>query len=395
MDEIAKKASEFSQEIIKGKEQGMYSFEPAFESAQSGKAILAGKDVVMLTSNNYLGLAEHPKIKRAIQDAVETYGSGTCGARLHNGTTVLHEKLEQKCAEFFGTESAVIFSAGYLANVAAISAICDRETLLITDQLNHMSITDGIQLSEAQVRIFKHNDMEKLEYILKKSDNWRKKLIVVEGVYSMEGDLALLDQICSLAEKYHAMVYVDEAHSFGFMGENYQGASEIFGVSDRVQLKMTTFSKSLAGVGGCIATDKNMALYIKHTAHPYIFNASLPPGVVAGVIEGLDLIQSETWRQEKLWKNTILFRKGLMAMGIDTMGGTSPIVPIYIGDDQLNMKITKALLEEGIYIATAIYPAVPKNKSRLRATITATLDKETINFALSKMEQIFKKYNLI
>lgn len=258
-----------------------------------------------------------------------------------------------------------------------------------------MSIVDGIEMAKGKARIFEHNNMEKLEYILKKNANVSKKLIVVDGVYSMDGDVAPLDEIVALSEKYDASVFVDEAHSLGFVGETGRGACELFGVEDNVHIKMTTFSKSLAGCGGCLASDSDTCTYIRHNAHQYIFNASMPPATAAGVLKAFDLMEKETWRVEKLWKNTIRFRRGLKAAGFDTMESMSPIVPIYIGDDLTNMKMTKRLLEMGIYIATALFPAVPENKSRLRATITASLSEQEIDEALEKLIKVGKEFGVI
>lgn len=380
--------------IQDGKKSGLYPFEQAFQGAQDGESFINNKKVIMLTSNNYLGMATNKKVSQAMCNAINKYGNGTCGARLHNGTTELHKELEEKCAEYFGTESAVVFSAGYLANVGALSAIADSETVIITDQFNHESIIDGIRLSGAQVRIFQHNNMEKLEKILSKNSNFKKKIIVVEGIYSMGGDLCPIDKVVELAEMYNASIYVDEAHAFGFVGKNNQGVSELFNCQDKIHMRMATFSKSLAMVGGCIATDNETALFIKHNANQYIFNASMPPAIAAGALKALEIIQNEPWRKEKLWENTLRFRRGLIDLGLNTMESTSPIVPIYIGNDILNMKITKELLDEGIYIATAIYPAVSRNKSRLRATITASLTENEIDIALEKIDKVMSKYNI-
>lgn len=384
------------EQIKYGIQQGLYVFGPAFESAQDGEALCENKDLVMLTSNNYLGLATHQEIKKAIKDAVNQYGSGTCGARLHNGTTRLHKLLEEKCAEYFQTEDSVILSAGYLANIAGISALIDdNKGMVITDSLNHMSIVDGITMSKGQVRIFDHNNMEKLEYILNKNKDVKKKLIVVDGVYSMDGDIAPLDMITALAEKYDASVFVDEAHSLGFVGENGRGASEHFRVENKVHIRMTTFSKSLAGVGGCIASDSDTCLYIRHNAHPYIFNASIPPAVAAGVLKAFEVMEKETWRADKLWENTIYFRRRLNEMGFNTLNSMSPIVPIFVGDDIKNMMMTKELFNRGVYIATAVFPAVPQNKSRLRATITASLKKDQLDKALEELYKVGHKFEIV
>ncbi|MBZ9625582.1 pyridoxal phosphate-dependent aminotransferase family protein [Clostridium sp. FP2] len=382
--------------INDAKKEGLYVFEPPFGGPQKGTSKCKGKDVIMLTSNNYLGLSTHPEIIKAMKDALDIYGTGTCGARLHNGTTILHEKLEERIAQYMRTESAVVFSAGYMSNLGAITAMAtDEKTLIITDQLNHMSIVDGIEMSKGQARIFTHNDMDKLDYILSRSEAFEKKLIVVDGVYSMDGDIAPLDKIVELAEKYDAMIMVDDAHALGFYGETGRGTSEHFGLEDKVHIKMSTFSKSLAGVGGCIAANADVCDYMRHVSHQYIFNASLPPVVVAGVLKAYDLMETETWRRDKLWANTIRFRKGLIELGYNIMDSISPIVPIYIGDDMTTMKMTKRLMEEGVYIASALFPAVPMNKSRFRVTITAALSEEEIDMALCKLEKVGKEFKVI
>ncbi len=382
--------------IKEAKKMGLYVFEPPFAGPQKGTSKYQGRDVVMLTSNNYLGLSTHPEVIKAMKTAIDIYGTGTCGARLHNGTTVLHKELEERIAKFMKTEAAIVFSTGYMSNLGAITAMAlDEKSLIITDQLNHMSIVDGIEMAKGQVRIFTHNDMSKLEYILSRSEGFEKKLIVVDGVYSMDGDLAPLDQIVALAERYDAMVMVDDAHALGFYGENGRGVSEHFGIEEKVHLKMTTFSKSLAGVGGCVAANADLCDYMRHVSHPYIFNASLPPSVVAGIIKAYDLMETETWRREKLWSNTIRFRKGLMQLGYDVIDSVSPIVPIYIGEDLVTMQMTKRLLDEGVYIATALFPAVPMGKSRFRSTITAALNEAEIDFALDKLAKVGKEFGII
>ncbi|HWQ71401.1 MAG TPA: pyridoxal phosphate-dependent aminotransferase family protein [Desulfitobacteriaceae bacterium] len=388
--------SEFLAPIKEGKRQNLYVFEPPFEGPQAGNTLHNGNKVIMLTSNNYLGLSTHPKIIKAMKEALDVYGTGTCGARLHNGTTILHKRLEERIARYLRTEESVILSAGYMANLAAITALANNEkSVVITDQLNHMSIVDGIEMAKGQVRIFEHNNMEKLEYILSRSGNFQKKLIVVDGVYSMDGDLAQLDKIVELSQKYDASVMVDEAHSLGFFGPSGRGVAEHFKVEDKVHIKMATFSKSAASVGGCIASDKDTCDYIKHVSHQYIFNASLPPAIIAGVLKAFDLIENETWRREKLWSNTMRFRKGLMQLGYDIMDSLSPVIPIFIGDDLTTMKMTKKLMQEGVYIATAVFPAVPRNKSRFRSTITASLTEEEIDIALDKLEKCGREYGVI
>lgn len=395
-ENYAKEFASFLAPIKEGKRNDLYVFEPVFEGPQDGNTAYRGKNVIMLTSNNYLGLSTHPEIIKAMKEALDVYGSGTCGARLHNGTTLLHKRLEERIAEYFHTEDAVYVSTGYMTNLAAITSLAtDEKSVIITDQLNHMSIVDGIEMAKGQVRIFEHNNMEKLEYILTRSESFPKKLIVVDGVYSMDGDLAKLDEIVKLAERYGASVMVDEAHSLGFFGPTGRGVSEHFGVEDRVHIKMATFSKSVAGVGGSIASDRDTCDYIRHVSHQYIFNASLPPSIMAGVLKGIDLMEKETWRSEKLWHNTLRFRRGLMEMGYNILNSLSPVIPILIGDDLTTMRMTKWLLAEGVYIATAIFPAVPMNKARFRATITSSLSDEDIDIALDKLQKCGKEFGII
>ncbi len=392
--------AKFLKTINEAKQQDLYLFAPPFEGPQRGTTKYYGKDVIMLTSNNYLGLSTHPEIIKVMKETLDQYGTGTCGARLHNGTTVLHTQLEERVADFMKTESAVVVSAGYMANLTAITALAnDENSLVITDQLNHMSIVDAISMSNgmsnSEVRIFQHNDMSKLEYILSKSEKYPKKLIVVDGIYSMDGDIAPLDKIADLAEKYSACVMVDDAHAFGFYGENGRGTPEHFGVEDKIAIKMTTFSKSTSSVGGCISAPKDVCDYIRHASHPYLFNASLPPAIAAGIIKAIDIMEKETWRREKLWANTIRFRRSLIELGFDICESESPVIPIFIGDDMVTMQMSRMLINEGVYLASAIFPAVPQNKSRFRTTITASLSDEEIDIALDKLAKVARKFQII
>lgn len=377
------------------KQKGIYPFSPVFESPQMGSSKVDGKDVIMLASNNYLGLADHHEIKEAMKSAIDAYGTGTCGARLHNGTTKLHIMLEERIADFMQTEAAVIYSAGFLANLGALSALGGNGTVIITDQLNHMSIVDGYKLSEAEIRIFAHNDMVKLEYIMTRSRDFQRRLIVVDGVYSMDGDIAPLETIVELAQQYDAMVMVDEAHSLGFFGENQRGVCEHLHLDKEVQIKMGTFSKSLACVGGFIAAERDLCCFLQHTAHSYIFNASLPPGICAGVLKAFDVMEKEQWRVEKLWANTRRFRKGLIALGFDAMDSISPVIPILIGDDTVTMELSSKLLQRGVYIASTIFPAVPTGKARFRTTITAALSENEIDRALEILGQSCREAGIV
>ncbi|CAM03746.1 glycine C-acetyltransferase [Saccharopolyspora erythraea NRRL 2338] len=375
------------------RDNGMYFLEPPFESGQASRSRLRDRDVIMLSTSNYLGLAEHPEIAGAMKDALDQFGPSTCGARLSNGTTKLHHELEERLSQWLGAEAVALFSSGYLANLGAISAMCDSETVIITDQFNHMSILDGCRLAEGSVKIFAHNSIEKLEYVLERNADAAKKFIVVDGVYSLDGEIAPLDGISKLAEQHGAMLMVDEAHAVGVLGDGGRGAAAHFGIGSDVL--MGTFSKSLAGVGGFVAGSTRLIEYIRHTSHAYIFNASLPAPTVAGVLKSLELMRRESWRIEKLWHNTARLRSGLLELGYEVMGSVTPVVPIMIGDDEVALKLANELIDDGLYVTVALPPAVPKNTSRFRANVSAAMDDETIDRALELLGQAGKRHGIL
>jgi len=379
--------------VLQARANGRYTFEPPFESGAGARARLGGREVLMLSTGNYLGLADHPEIRQAMRAALDEFGASSCGARINNGTTTLHRQLEARLAEWTGKESAIAFSSGYLANLGTISALCDADTVIVTDQFNHMSILDGCRLAEGTVKIFTHNSIAKLQFVLQRTADARKLFVVVDGVYSMDGELAPLDQIHKLAEQYGALLMVDEAHGIGVLGARGAGAAEHFGVP--VDIVMGSFSKSLAGIGGFVAGNTALVEYIRHFSHAYTFNASLPPVVVAGVLKALELMERESWRIAKLWRNTLRFRSGLIELGFDVMGSVTPVVPILIGDDEILLDMAKDLLDGGVYLAAAIPPAVPKGKSRFRANATASLEDEDIDRALDLLGRAAKRYGLL
>ncbi|MEU4211723.1 pyridoxal phosphate-dependent aminotransferase family protein [Streptomyces sp. NPDC026206] len=375
------------------RERGLYPFEPAFAAGQDVRTELDGTDVLVLSTSNYLGLAGHPAITRAMKSALDRFGSGNCGARLVNGTTTLHLELESRLADWLGAEAALTFSSGYMANLGAISTMCDSETVIITDQFNHMSIMDGCRLAESRIKIFSHNSTAKLEYILERSAGAAKRFVVVDGVYSMDGDLAPLDEIARLARRHDAVLMVDEAHGLGVMGPSGRGATEHFGIVP--DLWMGTFSKSLAGVGGVIAGDRDVIDYIRHTSHMYTFNASLPAVTVAGVLKALDILQREPWRMRRLWENTERFRTGLAELGFDVMGTRTPIVPIRVGDEMTALRMARDLLRRGVYVFTAMFPAVPVGSARFRTTVTAAMRPQDIDHALNALKEVGEAHGLL
>jgi 8-amino-7-oxononanoate synthase len=392
-DEYARTLASVNDRIRDLKDSGFYTFEMPFTAAPGGRSEIDHREVIMLTSGNYLGLAGHPEINKAVKDALDTYGSGACGARLNNGTTVLHLELEEKLAEWMGTEAAITYSSGYMANLGTISALCDSDTIVITDQINHMSILDGCRLAEGSVKIFAHNSMEKLEYVLQRNADAKKKFVVVDGVFSMDGEIAPLDDIHRLTEQYGAMLMVDEAHGTGFLGENGRGAGEHFGIVP--DITMGTFSKTLGGVGGFVTASHDIVEFLRHSAHAYMFNASLPAPTVAGVLKALELMRREPWRTEKLWENTMRFRSGLIRAGFEVLGSVTPVIPILVGDDIAALRMSKELVAEGLYISGAIFPAVPKGRARFRATVTAAMTTEDVDRAVELLADAARRHNVL
>ncbi len=386
----------YLKEIREGQEKGLVMFAPVFETNQNAVTKYKGKDTIILSSNNYLGLADHDEVLKSMKDAIDKYGASVCGSRMNNGTTDLHKRLERKIAEFFNTEDALICNSGYMANLVGISGSTrDYDSIFISDSLNHASINDGIKLSNGKKKIFTHNNMEKLEYILEKNSECKKKMIIVDGVYSMNGDMAQLDKIVKLAEKYDAMLMVDEAHGIGVFGENGRGASEYFNVEDKVQIKMGTFSKSLGNIGGCIAASKDICEYMRFMANQYLFTVSLSPASVAGTLKAFEIMEKEIWRKDKLWENTKLFNKLAREIGFNVNYSESPIIPITIGDVVTTLRFTDELLNRGVYVCSAVFPVVPKDKSIIRITMSSNLNKDEIERALGIMEKTAKEFNIL
>lgn len=379
----------------KVQEMGLYPFFRTIESEQDTVVKISGKDVLMFGSNSYLGLTNHPKLKEASKKAIDKYGSGCAGSRFLNGTLDLHIELEQKLAEYVGKDDTLVFSTGFQVNLGVISSIPGRHDYIIMDELDHACIIDGARLSFAKVLKYRHNDMESLEKVLKKCDKDKIKLIAVDGVFSMEGDLAKLNQISQLAKKYKANIMVDDAHGLGVMGPYGRGTAAHFGVTDQVDLIMGTFSKSLASIGGFIASDHDTINYLKHNARSLIFSASIAPANAASVIAAVDLIQKEPERIDKVWENTHYAKKMLVDAGLDTGHSETPIIPIYVRDDYKTFNLTKILLEEGVFVNPVVSPAVSSSSSLIRFSLMATHTKPQIEEAISKITNVAKKLDII
>lgn len=376
------------------KEMGIYPYFRAIESEQDTEVILNGKRTLMFGSNSYLGLTGHPRIKEAAIRAVEKYGSGCVGSRFLNGTLDIHIELEQKLAEFVGKESALVFSTGYQTNLGVISSIVGRNEYLVLDDLDHASIIDGSRLSFARSYKFRHNDMDSLESLLQRLPFEETKLIVIDGVFSMEGDIARLPDITRLARLYNANVMVDEAHSLGVLGRNGRGAADHFGVSGEVDLIMGTFSKSMASLGGFIAASETIIEFLKHSARSLIFSASMTPAATASVLAALEVIKEEPERISNLWDLTYYAIDRFKSSGFDVGETETPIIPIYIRDDIKTFRFTMLLSEEGVFVNPVVSPATSSDSSLIRFSLMATHTKEQIDYAIDKMIKVAAEVDL-
>jgi len=392
---LEEKINALNQRIKKMKDKKRYFYLKSIDGASGAKVTIDGREMTMFASYNYLGLITHPKIKKVAIDAIEKYGTGAAGVRLLAGTTKVHEKLEATIARFKGAEDAVTYSSGYVTNLAAITTLCQRGDLVVIDKLDHASIIDGCLLSGAHHKSFLHNNMESLERILAISKDYINKLIIVDAVYSMDGDVANLPEISRLAKKYNAKLMVDEAHSIGVLGKTGHGIEEHFSLKGVVDIHMGTLSKTIPSIGGYIAGDKDLINYLKHNSRPFIFSASLPPVAAATAMACLEVIEDEPERIANLQKNIKQFKDGLNFMGYNTMNSTTSIVPILIGEEENTLKLCKMVNDEGIFICPILFPAIPKGTNRLRAHVLATHTSENINKTLDIFKKAGEKLGLI
>jgi len=377
------------------RKKGIYPYFRVIESEQDTEVKMNGQDMLMLGSNSYLGLTNNSHVIESAQKATRQYGTGCAGSRFLNGTLDIHIKLEKRLADLVGQEAALVFASGYQANVGTISAIASgSDDVIITDKLDHASIVDGLGLARGKFSRYKHSDMDHLETKLKKYKN-NPKVIITDGIFSMDGDIAKLDDIVNLAKKYDSRVYVDDAHSIGVLNEDGGGTAKYFGLENEVDLVMGTFSKSLASVGGFIAGSSKVIDYIKHHARSLIFSASLPPGSAGAVMGALDIMEKEPERIEKLWDNTEYMLKGFQEMGYNTGDSETPIIPLIIGDMNTTFKLWKMLQKNGIFINPSVPPAVPKGSSLIRTSFMATHTKEQLQMALNKFKEAGEKLGII
>ncbi|HVW96280.1 MAG TPA: pyridoxal phosphate-dependent aminotransferase family protein [Mucilaginibacter sp.] len=373
------------------REMGLYPYFRPIESGQDTEVYIDNKRVLMFGSNSYLGLTSHPKIKEASKKAIDKYGTGCAGSRFLNGTLDIHIELEQRLAKYVNKEAAVLFSTGFQVNLGVLSSITGRNDYLILDEYDHASLIDGSRLSFSKVIKYAHNDMEDLQRKLSILPEEAVKLIAVDGIFSMEGDIVKLPEVVEIADKFGANIMVDDAHSLGVIGHNGAGTASHFGLTDKVDLIMGTFSKSLASLGGFVAADAATIDYLKHRARALMFSASMPPASVASVIAALDIIESEPERIAKLWDNTNYAMKLLLEDGFDLGPTESPILPIYVRDNLKTFQVTRHLQDSGIFVNPVVSPAVPSDSSLLRFSLMATHTFEQIEEAIEKISKAFKE----
>ncbi|WP_173916438.1 glycine C-acetyltransferase [Halobacillus sp. Marseille-Q1614] len=390
------KGFEYLQEQLdEMKNEGTFRTLIPLESAQRSKVKIKGKEVIQLSSNNYLGLTSHSKMVEAAEKANKEYGVGTGSVRTIAGTLQMHEDFEKKLAKFKHTEAALVFQSGFTTNQGILSSILTNQDVVISDELNHASIIDGIRLTKAGRKIYKHVDMDSLEQALKESSDYRTKLIVTDGVFSMDGNIAPLPQIVELAEKYGALVMVDDAHASGVLGENGRGTVNHFGLDGRVHIQVGTLSKAIGVLGGYVASTQTLREYLIHKGRPFLFSTSHPPAVTAANDAAIDVLLDEPELIDKLWDNTKFFKEGLEELGFDTGISETPVTPVMIGDDALTHKFSDELFEEGVFAQGIVFPTVQRGKGRIRTIVTAEHSKEELQEALSAFKKVGKKLNII
>lgn len=377
------------------KAAGIYPYFTPISSEQDTEVIVSDKKVLMFGSNSYLGLTNHPKIKEAAIAAIAKYGTGCAGSPFLNGTLDIHIQLQNELAEFLGKDDVMLFSAGFQANSGTIPCVVGRNDYLVYDELDHASIMEGKLITFANTFKYKHCNMDDLERVLQKIPIEASKLVVTDGVFSMEGDVAPIDRMVEICDRYQATLMVDEAHGLGVFGREGRGTSDHYNCLDKVEIIMGTFSKSLASIGGFIATDKDTINYMKHSVRPYIFTASIPPAATAAVLASLKIMRSEPWRNEALWDNQRYALNAFRTLGFEIGNTQSPIIPLYIRDDNKTFRLTHMIFEEGIFVTPVVPPAVPPKDTLIRFALMATHTHEQIDRAVEKIYKCFKKEGVL
>lgn len=379
------------------KSKGLYNEIDPLEGANGPVITIQGKELINLSSNNYLGLATHERLKKANMEATQKYGVGAGAVRTINGTLDLHVKLEEKLAAFKHTEAAISYQSGFNCNMAAISAVMDADDAILSDELNHASIIDGCRLSKAKIIRYNHSDMDDLRKKAKEateSGQYKKIMVITDGVFSMDGDIAKLPEIVEIAEEFDLITYVDDAHGSGVLG-NGAGTVKHFGLSDKIDFQIGTLSKAIGVIGGYVAGKKNLIDWLKVRSRPFLFSTALPPGDVAAIIEAIDILMNSTELQERLWENGNYLKKGLKELGFNIGNSETPITPCIIGDEVLTQRFSKRLYEEGVYAKAIVFPTVPRGTGRVRNMPTAAHTKEMLDQALAIYEKVGKELGVI
>lgn len=367
------------------------------ESASAPRCTVDGRNVLMLCSNNYLGLTNHPQIKKAAIEAVRDFGAGSGSVRAIAGNMKIHVELEKRIAQFKQTEAALAYQTGFAANAGLIPQLAGKGDIIISDELNHGSIIDGVRLSYAERDVYKHRDADDLRKVLDdaENENYRRILVITDGVFSMDGDIAPLDKIVPLAEEHGAMMYVDDAHGDGVLGEKGRGIISHFHLEGRVHVEMGTFSKAFGVVGGYVSGNRNLVNFAYNKSRTWLLSGSHPPAVAAASIAALDVLENELEHVQNLWKNTNAFKKALRNLGFDIGISETPITPVIVGESSLARKMSERLFEEGIFALPIVFPMVARDKARIRTIMNATLTIEDLNFAISKFEKVGNELGII
>ncbi len=396
MNSIYRRIEEMNQRVADLRRNGLYFYLQPISELDGVWVTVNGRRMLLFAGYSYLGLLGHPKITAAAQEALARYGTGTHGVRILAGTLPLHDELEQTIARFKKAEAAIVYSSGYVTNLATVSAlVMGRNDVVICDKYNHASIVDGCLLSRAKFARFRHNDMADLERCLQQAGTDAGKLVVVDAVFSMDGDIINLPEVSRLCREYEALLMVDEAHSVGVLGETGHGIEEHFGLEDAIDLYMGTLSKPIPSVGGYVAGSQEIITYLKHVARAFVFSASLPPAQTAAATASFEVIEEEPWRVKTLQRNVRLFLGGLKARGFNTLNSETPIVPIICGEDERAFQMTKLCQEENIFVLPVVSPAVPVGLARLRANVTAAHSEEDIAYALDVFERAGRAVGVI
>lgn len=376
------------------KDEGLYRIPRVLAGEQKHKAVFDERSVVNLSSNNYLGLATHPRLKQAAIDAVKTLGVGSGAVRTIAGTMELHKEFEKRLAKFKNVDACLVFQSGFTANSGTVSCILGKEDVIISDELNHASIIDGCRLSRAQIKVYRHADMDSLRQALMEAQG-RRKLVVTDGVFSMDGDIAPLPEIVRLAKEFGAIVMVDDAHASGVLGRNGRGTVDYYGLHGQVDIQVGTLSKAIGGLGGYVAGPQNLIDYLQQRARPFLFSTSHPPAVIAAAMEAFTVLEEEPELIDQLWSNTDFFRKGLQELGFDTGFSQTPIIPVIAGDEKKSALLADELFANGVFAQSIAFPTVARGKARVRTIITATHTREELQYALDVFGRIGRVLGLI